>query len=134
MELRLAINSREKRWKKSGKLNALLHRQGFVMSETLKRSTYWEFVQLPHHSFIPFENQLVGCKIIWQKKTSILLELKPQSTFLELVETLNQTKLCKKKIHANNFSKLIRGERRVYYNCQFLGIALSTRKKQKNIR
>jgi hypothetical protein len=60
--------------KKSGKQNALCHRQGFVLSETLKRSTYWEFVKFRHDFFIPFEKKPVCCKVILQTKMSIVIE------------------------------------------------------------
>lgn len=55
-------------------------------------------------------------EIIYKNKTTVRIEVKPQSTFLKLVQILNQTKYCHKEINATNFSKLLR-ERRGYYNC-----------------
>lgn len=106
--------------KKSGKRNALLHRQGFFLSETLKRSTYWQFLNV---CSFPFTKDKMEYQVVTKTDTTVIIKIKPQPTFLELVQLLNRTQLCKKRIQANNFSKLLRGERRCYYNCQFIGIA-----------
>ena len=111
----------QKGGKKSGRKNALLHRQGFILSETLKRCTYWQFSNV--FSF-HCNKKNMHYQIIYQNKTTVRIKVKPQSTFLKLVQILNQTQYCHKEINANNFSKLLRGERRGYYNCQLIGIAL----------
>lgn len=71
-------------------------------------------------------------QIIYKNKTTVRIKVKPQSTFLKLVQILNQTQYCQNEINANNFSKLLRGvkQRRGYYNCQLIGIALD----KKNVR
>ena len=45
--------------KKSGQKNGLLYRQGYIMRETIKRFTYWEFVcNRKNYNNIQFENTL----------------------------------------------------------------------------
>ena len=62
-------------------------------------------------------------QVVTKTDTTVVIKIQPQPTFLELVQLLNPTQLCKKRIQANNFSKLLRGERRCYYNCQLISIA-----------
>ena len=94
----MAIYPRKKRRKKSGQKNALLYRQGYIMKETIKRFTYWEFTynnQDDKTKFLNNKKFIKNNEIIINEHNNyfIILKVSPQITFTKLTNYLNQTNL-----------------------------------------
>jgi len=85
---------------KSGQKNALLHRQGEIMRETIKRVTYWEYKE--------------------QEKV-IAIEVKPHKTFTAMVQFLRLHSPVEIKA-VSDIAKIARGQRLRYYGWQLVAI------------
>lgn len=55
---------------------------------------------------------------------SIILRVKPQKTFTDLVNVLNKINLCLIK-DVSSFAKIARGQRKKYHNWQLLAIDIN---------
>lgn len=107
-----------KQKKKAGKKpdNGVLTRQGDIMRETLKRTTYWE-------CFYPISNQKLQKngqnklkKLVSNSKTVFFIarQITPQETFTDLVNLLRP--ISPKEIKdVSSFAKIARGQRLQYY-------------------
>nr|AOC61644.1 putative H-N-H homing endonuclease [Gloeotilopsis planctonica] len=98
--------------KKTGRNNGLLTRQGEVMRETLKRTTYWD-------CFYSISNQnqfLVQKKIFFSA-----LPIKPQKTFTDLVNFLRLVSPTEIK-DVSSLAKVARGQRLSSYGWQLVAV------------
>lgn len=115
--------------KVSGQKNSLLYRQGYIMRETIKNFTYWEFSFNNKKDIIKFLNnkKLIENDDIFiyeYNNKFVILKVKPQITFTKLTNILNKTNLCLIK-NVSCFSKVARGQRKKYYNWQLLAIEIN---------
>jgi hypothetical protein len=113
----------------SGQKNALLYRQGYIMRETIKNFTYWEFTFNNKKDITKFLNnkKLIENNDIFIHEYNnkfIILKLKPQITFTKLTDVLNKTNLCLIK-NVSSFSKVARGQRKKYYNWQLVAVEIN---------
>ena len=122
----MAIYPRKKRRKKSGQKNALLYRQGYIMKETIKRVTYWEFTynnQDDRNKFLNNKKYITNNSIIINEHNNffVILKIEPQITFTKLTNCLNKTNLCLIK-DVSSFAKIARRQRKKYHNWQLVAI------------
>ena len=112
----------------SGQKNGLLYRQGYIMKETIRRYTYWQFTYLNQYDNIKFldNKKLIeknGIFIIESNNKFVILKLKPQIIFTKLTCSLNSINLCSIK-DVSSFAKIARGQRKTYYNWELIGIEI----------
>jgi hypothetical protein len=122
-------NQGKKGGKISGQKNALLYRQGYIMKETIKRFTYWEFTYNNQDDKIKFLNnhKLIKAKNIYIHEYNnkfVILKIEPQITYTKLTSILNNTNLCPIK-DVSSFAKIARGQRKKYYNWQLVAIEIN---------
>lgn len=114
--------------KLSGQKNALLYRQGYIMKETIRRYTYWQFTYINESDKTKFldnkkliENNDIF--IIESNNKFVILKVKPQITFTKLTFILNSINLRSIK-DVSSFAKIARGQRKTYYNWELIGIEI----------
>jgi hypothetical protein len=122
-------NQGKKGGKISGQKNALLYRQGYIMKETIKRFTYWEFTYNNQDDKIKFLNnkKLIKANNIYIHEYNnkfVILKIEPQITYTKLTSILNNTNLCPIK-DVSSFAKIARGQRKKYYNWQLVAIEIN---------
>ena len=115
--------------KVSGQKNALLYRQSYIMKETIKNFTYWEFTFNNKKNINYFLNnkKLIENNNIFIYEYNykfVIFKVKPQITFTELTNILNKTNLCLIK-DVSSFAKIARGQRKKYYNWKLLAIEIN---------
>lgn len=113
----------------SGRQNSLLYRQGYIMKETIKNFTYWQFTYINQDDENKFLNnkELIknnNISIHEYNNKFVILKLKPQITFTKLTDVLNKTNLCLIK-DVSSFSKIARGQRKKYYNWQLIAVEIN---------
>ncbi len=115
--------------KRSGQKNALLYRQGYIMKETIRRFTYWEFTynnEDDKNLFLNNKKDIINNHIIIHEDNNdfVIFKIEPQITFTKLVKILNQMNLVLIK-DVSYFSKIARGQRKKYYNWQLVAIEIN---------
>jgi hypothetical protein len=115
----------------SGQKNSLLYRyrQGYIMRETIKNCTYWQFTYINQDDKDKFLNNKELIKnnnifIYEYNNTFVIFKVKPQITFTKLTDILNKTNLCLIK-DVSSFSKIARGQRKKYYNWQLISVEIN---------
>jgi hypothetical protein len=113
----------------SGQKNSLLYRQGYIMKETIKRFTYWEFIYNNQDDKIKFLNnkKLIKANNISIHESNnkfVILKIEPQITYTKLTSILNNTNLCPIK-DVSSFAKIARGQQKKYYNWQLVAIEIN---------
>nr|QXI88207.1 hypothetical protein [Ulva intestinalis] len=113
----------------SGQKNALLYCQSYIMRETIRNFTYWEFTynnQDDKNKFLNNKSLIKDNNIFIHEYNNkfIVLKMKPQKTFTQLTNILNKTNLCLIK-DVSSFSKIARGKRKKYYNWQLVAVEIN---------